>query len=326
MYWRFLEVMREMLGKLSVRNAKRQAKDYVIYFITIVMAVALLFSFNSIAVSEDIGELSSSMKHFSEAILGINVLIVLIMVWLINYTMNFMLEKRSKEFGTYQILGIEKKDISNVFTFENLMIGIVAFVVGTFLGTFMYQVFSSVIMNIFQQPYQISIEFDWRAVEITAGCFFGMFLLVLLNSRRKIKKTKVYDLLYAEKQNENNSIKTAKGNIFLFLISIVLFVGGLFVLNLDFGSGNELKGKKTMMAVGMFIVGIYLFYRSISGFIVKCYLENKTRKYQKNNMFLYRNLTSKINTMSMTLGTIALLFTVIMIGRKCGIANEWNAE
>ena len=66
-----------MLGKLSFRNAKRQAKDYVIYFITIVMAVALLFSFNSIAVSQDIAELSSTMKNFSKAIIGINLVIVL---------------------------------------------------------------------------------------------------------------------------------------------------------------------------------------------------------------------------------------------------------
>ena len=99
-----------MLGKLSVRNAKRQAKDYIIYFITVIISVALMFSFNSIAVSEDISELSTYMKDFGKAILGISVIIIFVMAWLINYTMKFMLEKRSKEFGTYQILGIEKKD------------------------------------------------------------------------------------------------------------------------------------------------------------------------------------------------------------------------
>lgn len=303
-----------MLGKLSFRNAKRQAKDYVIYFITIVMAVALLFSFNSIAVSQDIAELSSTMKNFSKAIIGINLVIVFVMVWLINYTMKFMLEKRSKEFGTYQILGIEKKDISNMFTIENLMIGLVAFVVGTCLGIFMYQVFSSIIMNIFAQPYEISIEFNWKAVEMTAGCFFGIFLLVLFNSRRKIKKTKVYDLLYADKQNENHHIKNAKGNLFLFVVSILLFVTGLWSLEQDFGNPDYMKGKNTTLAIVQFIFGIYLFYISISSFIVKFYLENKTRKYKKNHLFLYRNLTSKINTMSVTLGTIAMLFAFIMIG------------
>ena len=96
-----------MLGKLSIRNAKRQAKDYIIYFITVIISVALIFSFNSIAVSEDIKELSSVMENFSKSITGISIIVVLTIAWLINYTMKFMLEKRNKEFGTYEILGIK---------------------------------------------------------------------------------------------------------------------------------------------------------------------------------------------------------------------------
>ena len=128
-----------MLGKLSIRNAKRQAKDYFIYFITIVISVALMFSFNAIAVSEDIIDLSSMMKNFAKSISVISFIIIAVMAWLINYIMKFMLEKRSKEFGTYQILGIEKKDISNMFTLENIIIGIVAFIVGVAVGIALYQ-------------------------------------------------------------------------------------------------------------------------------------------------------------------------------------------
>ena len=130
MFWHFLEVMQEMLGKLSLRNAKRQAKDYIIYFITVIISVSLMFAFNLIASSNDIKELSSYMEEFSTAIHAISFVIVLIMAWIINYTMRFMLEKRSKEFGTYEILGIEKKSISNMFTLENIVIGVIAFIIG----------------------------------------------------------------------------------------------------------------------------------------------------------------------------------------------------
>jgi putative ABC transport system permease protein len=119
-----------MLGKLSLRNAKRQAKDYIIYFITVIISVSLMFAFNLIASSNDIKELSSYMEEFSTAIHAISFVIVLIMAWIINYTMRFMLEKRSKEFGTYEILGIEKKSISNMFTLENIVIGVIAFIIG----------------------------------------------------------------------------------------------------------------------------------------------------------------------------------------------------
>ena len=303
-----------MLGKLSFRNAKRQAKDYCIYFITVIISVALMFSFNSIATSNDISELSFYMAFFSKAISGISILIVLVMAWLINYCMRFMLEKRSKEFGTYQILGIEKKSISNIFTLENIMIGGIAFIIGIALGTFIYQILTSIIMNLFNQPYQIEISFNIKAVGMTAIYFFGIFALVLLNCRRKIKKTKVYDLLYADKKNENNIIKNAKGNIILFVVSIVLLVGAVLINNNEFSNSSNMEGRNIFIAIIMLILGIYLFYISISSFIVKRYLNNKSRKYKKDNMFLYRNLTSKINTMSLSLGTIALMFTIILIG------------
>ena len=303
-----------MLGKLSFRNAKRQAKDYVIYFITVIISVALMFSFNSIAVSEDIKELSTYMEYFSKAITGISVIIILVMAWLINYCMRFMLEKRSKEFGTYEILGIEKKSISNMFTLENLIIGVIAFVIGIIAGTFLYQIFTSIIMNLFSRAYQIEITFNLKAVGMTAIYFFGIFALVLLNCRRKIKKTKVYDLLYADKKNENNIIKNSKGNIIIFIISILLLIGALIINHKEFSNASNMTGRNLLITIIMLIAGIYLFYISLSSFIVKRYLNNKSRKYKKDNMFLYRNLTSKINTMSVSIGTIALMFTIIIIG------------
>ena len=273
-----------------------------------------MFSFNAIAVSEDIIDLSSMMKNFAKAISVISFIIIAVMAWLINYIMKFMIEKRSKEFGTYQILGIEKKDIGNMFTLENIIIGIVAFIVGVAVGIALYQVFTSIIMNIFNQPYKISIVFDIKAVGMTAVYFFGIFLLVLLNNRRKIKKTKVYDLLYADKVNENNIIKTSKGNIIMFIIAIVLLIIALISIRDNFMDGSNLSASEIMLEVILIIIGIYMFYRSISSFMVQWYLKNKSRKYKKDNMFLYRNLTSKINTMSITMATIAFLFTVILIG------------
>lgn len=317
-----------MLKKLSLRNAKRQAKDYIIYFITVIIAVALMFSFNSIAVSEDIKELSTLMKSFSNAILGISLIIVFVMAWLINYTMKFMLEKRSKEFGTYQVLGLEKKDIANMFTLENIIIGILAFIIGIFGGIFLYQILTSIIMNLFNQPYEIKIKFDMMAVGITALYFFGIFILVLLNCRRKINKTKVYDLLYAEKKNENNIIKKSRGNIIVFVISLISLILAYFITHKEFSNMSDISGMNITIAIILLIVGIYLFYISISSFIIKKYLNNKKKKYKKSNMFLYRNLTSKINTMSITMGTIALMFTIILIGGNVALLmnNMLNNE
>lgn len=317
-----------MLGKLSLRNAKRQAKDYIIYFITVVISVSLMFSFNSIANSNDISELSSYMSSFSNYITIISIIIILVMAWLINYTMKFMLEKRSKEFGTYEILGIEKKHISTIFTLENLVIGVLAFLIGIGVGTVLYQIFTSIIMELFNQPYEIKIVFSIKAVIMTAIYFFGIFVLVLLNCRRKIKKTKVYDLLYADKKNENNIIRKSKDNLVIFIFSLIFLIGALLVTDKEFKDASNMLGRNLFIAIIMLLLGVYLFYISISSFIVKRFLGNKKRKYKKDNMFLYRNLTSKINTMSFTMGTIAVMFIIILIGGNVALLmnNMLNNE
>ncbi len=109
-------------------------------------------------------------------------------------------------------------------------------------------------------------------------------------------------------------IKNAKGNVILFTLSIALLVGAILINSNEFANASNMIGRNIFIAIIMLIVGIYLFYISISSFIVKRYLNNKSRKYKKDNMFLYRSLTSKINTMSLSLGTIALMFTIILIG------------
>ena len=156
-----------------------------------------------------------------------------------------------------------------MFTLENLIIGFLAFIVGIIVGTFLYQIFTSIIMNLFNQIYEVKISFDIKAIGMTALYFFGIFLLVLLNCRRKIKKTKVYDLLYASKKNENNIVKKSKGNIFVFIASIILLISALLITYKQFSDVNQMSAKHIFIAIILLIMGIYLFYISLSSFIIK---------------------------------------------------------
>ena len=99
----------EMLGKLAVRNTKRSIKDYLIYLITVTIAFSLIFAFNLVASSEEVIELSTGMDTFKYILAFVNVVIIFVICFLINYTTKFMFEKRSKELGTYMLLGIRKK-------------------------------------------------------------------------------------------------------------------------------------------------------------------------------------------------------------------------
>ena len=196
-----------LLTKLGVRNAKRSIKDYIIYLITVTLAFSFIFAFNLISNSEDVLNLSSVMDNFKYVMYFVNAFIILVVCFLINYTTKFMFAKRSHEFGTYMVLGIKKKQISRMFTLENLLLGVLAFLVSIPIGYLLSSLFSAIIMNIFELPYQVLMDFSSSALLLTMLYFGIIYLIVLFLSRRRIKKMKVYDLLYFERQNENNIIK-----------------------------------------------------------------------------------------------------------------------
>ena len=119
-----------MFGKLAFRNVRRSARDYLVYVLTMTFIVALMFAFNSIIFSRDIQKMYE-LAGMMAAMIGIaTFFIVLIVAWLINYMVRFILEKRSREFGIYLLVVVKKKEIARLYFAENLLLGAGAFLVG----------------------------------------------------------------------------------------------------------------------------------------------------------------------------------------------------
>lgn len=119
-----------MMCKLALRNVKRMAKDYVVYFMTMAVVTALMFSFNTLLFSKDVQNLFQ-MDAMMSVMTGLaTAFIVPIIAWLINYMVRFVLEKRSREFGIYLLVGVKKKEIARLYFTENLLLGAGAFLVG----------------------------------------------------------------------------------------------------------------------------------------------------------------------------------------------------
>ena len=123
-----------MLGKLAFRNVKRSAKDYLVYLLTMTFVTALMFSFNTVLFSEQI-KTSPDSEGIMEILIGLaTFFVVLIVAWLIHYMVRFMLDKRSREFGIYLLIGMERKEIIRLYIRENLLLGFLAFGSGLVLG------------------------------------------------------------------------------------------------------------------------------------------------------------------------------------------------
>lgn len=102
-----------MLNKLALRNVLRSARDYMVYFLTMMLVTAIMFAFHSLIFSEDLRQLFE-MALLLAVLIGLaSFFVVLIVAWLINYMVRFILEKRSREFGIYLLIGMKKKRLQS---------------------------------------------------------------------------------------------------------------------------------------------------------------------------------------------------------------------
>lgn len=303
-----------MLSKLAIRNAKRCFKDYLIYLVTLIMAFALIFSFNLIIFTDDIIELSNNMESFFLMIIFISVLIVLIIGMLINYMNKFIFEKRSRELGTYLLLGIEKKSISRMFLIEQLILGFISLILAFIFGFFLSQIFIAVIMNIFELPYIIKFNITFSAIALTFVYFLLIYIIVLFKSSRRIKKMNIHDLIYFDKVNESSLFKKKIYRNILFIVSIILGIWGLIIFNKIFSIENtSFSFPDFLCSILLLIISIYGISMTLPHFLMSFILKNKRVKYKGDHLFILRNITSKINTIGITIGTITLLIALTLV-------------
>lgn len=309
-----------MLSKLALRNAKRSAKDYGIYLLTVTLIFSLLYAFNMIMYSEDIQMLNKMMTSMKYTIIMVSVLIVFVCAWMVHYMNHFMLQRRSREFGIYMTLGISNRAISKLFLRENILMGVLSFLLSLVAGTFLYQFLTLIIMNIFEANYRVKITFSYEALLLTLVYLVLIYGFSILRSKRRLRKMKIHDLLYADKKNETMKLKSTKWSVLLFLLSLLAASLGGGLLWYVFSDGDS---NITPLRLGIVfllcVFSTYGFYFSSSSILIKVFIQNKKLKYRKGLFLLIRNLSSKMNTMRITLGTLGIILTLTMTAFSVGI-------
>lgn len=301
------------LSKLSLRGAKRQAGDYLIYFVTVVMVCAMLYAFNCLVFSEEIRKLSSMTDDVVLAVIFASIAVIFIIGWLVSYTTGFMLSRRSRELGTYLLIGLENKQVARLFFLENLWVGGVALLFGIPLGNLIYQVLRAILLTMFSAPYHFRYDFSLKAIGLTLTYFAAIYFFALLRSRKRIRRMKIYDLIYFERQNEAALVKKSKTRKALFAVSIVFGIAGTLLLM----TASDLT--LGVIGAGCVIVFLYSFFTSFSSGVPAFFERKPERKYQGQNLIIFRSLTAKLASMGIVMATVSLLFTATLLTEGAGM-------
>ena len=313
-----------MYSKIALGNVKKSYKDYSIYFLTLTLAVCIFYSFNSIESQKAILELNQSESENLDMMLKIisyiSVFVSCILGCLIVYANNFLIKKRKRELGIYMTLGMGKGKISKILIIETVLVGIISLIGGILLGIVLSQglsIFTSKLFDVSMSEYKFI--FSSKAMSKTILYFGLIFILVTILNSFTISKYKIIDLLNYSKKSEDIKIKSSIIYIFIFIIAVLcLIVAYKTIIN----NGLELNYKFSLSII-LGIIGTVLVFFSLAGFGVNIIKKSKSIYFKDLNIFIVKQLNSKINTnfISMSVICLMLFITIVMLSTGLSFKN-----
>lgn len=320
-----------MLFKLSIKNMRKTIKDFAIYFLTLVLGVAIFYMFNSLDSQEAMMQVSSSTRELIKlmiTMLGfVSVFVAVILGLLIVYANNFLINRRKKEFGTYMMLGMSKGQISRILLIETIFVGIISLIVGLVIGVFASQFMSVLVGKLFAADMsKFEFVFSKDACIKTCIYFAVMYIAVMIFNTFTISRYKLINLLNASKKNKQIKIKNLWVCILVFVIGVVILGYAYYKVT---GGVNELSTADTILPIILMgIVGTILVFWSVSGFILKLVQLRKNIYLKDVNMFVLRQLHNKINTtvVSMSIICLMLFMTITILSSALSLNNTMRKD
>lgn len=324
-----------MLCKLAWGNVRRAGRDYLVYLLTLTLGVTVFYAFNTISMQVDIAGIDEEgLAQVMGSILGdLTYFLAGVMAFLMVYANNFIMKRRKKEFGLYQVLGMGRGRVATIMALETVIVSVVAFVAGIVLGVGLSQLMTFFTASLFKtQIANFHFFFSVHAFNLTLACMLVMFVLTLLLNLRAVRRTKLIELMGAERRNESIKTRNPWIAIAIFAVGVVL-VGVAYYRLLRDGfplTATDSKLQEAMNQFGittaMVTVGTFALFWGLSGMLIKLLQSLRGVYWRGLNMFTVRQLAAKVNTVCFSMGVIAMLLFLAITSVTCGmsIANVMN--
>ena len=316
-----------MLFKLSIKNIQKSIKDYAIYFLTLVLGVAIFYVFNSIESQTVMMKVSSNtleiINLMNQLLSSVSVFISFILGFLIIYASRFLIKRRNKEFGIYLTLGMSKRKISLILFFETLIIGILSLGVGLLIGFFLSELMSLLVANLFEAD-MTNFRFIFSSsAALKCLIYFGiMYLIVMIFNTISVSKCKLIDLINSSKKTEKIKLKNPILCVIIFIIACVMLIYSYYSVTHNFNSIGD--SNKIYVSIILGALSTFLIFWSLSGLILKIVMNMKGLYYKGLNSFTLRQVSSKINTtvFSSTIICLMLFITICFLSSCLSIKNS----
>jgi len=292
--------------KLAANNIKKNYKTYIPYIITCVITIAMYYIMQSLAKNDGIGSLvgDASIQYMMK--LGCRVIAIFAVIFLF-YTNSFLMKRRKKEFGVFNILGMEKKHLSRVMFYETLYIAAGSMAAGVLFGIILDKVMYLAIIKLMGSQVPLGFYIAWEAMLITAKLFGIIFLLLFIYSLFQIRLSKPIELI----KGGNVGEKEPKAKWLIALLGLICLAIGYFI---------AVTTKNPVAAILLFfvavilvIVGTYLLFTAGSIVLLKLLRTNKKYYYKANHFVSISGMIYRMKQNAVGLASICILSTMVLV-------------
>lgn len=292
--------------KMALSNIKKNGKLYIPYIITSVLTVMMFFMVNSLVNSDSVAKMEDGENIISLLNIALAVSYIFSAIFLF-YTNSFLMKRRKKEIGLYNILGMEKRHISIVMFCENVFVAIISLATGIILGIVFGKLMFLVLMKLIKSDSIPAFAVPINSIIQTVLFFLGVFIATFLYNIIKVYRTKTIELLHGGEIGE----KEPKTKLIMAILGLALVGGGYyFALTIE----SVMKAINFFFVAVLFVViGTYLLFTAGSIAFIKLLKKNKKFYYKTGHFTSVSGMLYRMKQNAVGFANICVLSTVVLI-------------
>ena len=295
-----------MYPKLAWGGIRKNKQLYLPYMLTSVGMVTMFYIVTSLADSIGDGSVRGGSTLFEILGLGSWVVAIFSAIFLF-YTSSFLMRRRQREFGLYNILGMGKRHIGVIMLFETAITAVISISVGLLLGVTLAKLAEAALSRILEMEIGYRITVSVRAILMAIPLFAVIFIVILLSTLLRVRLSSPIALLHSEHAGE----RPPRTNPIIGVLGVILLAAAYYIA---VTTENPIKALGLFfVAVIMVVIGTYALFVAGSVLLCRILQKNKSYYYKSENFISVSSMVFRMKRNGAGLASICILLTMVLV-------------
>ncbi len=292
--------------KLAWEGIRKNRRLYVPYILTGSVMVMMYYILSFLSESPEIEKMRGGSVLMTALPLGCWVIALFSLLFLF-YTNSFLIRQRYREFGLYNILGMDKKNIGRVMVWECLFVAILAIACGLIAGIAFSKMAELILLNLLDLPVTFELSIGISALYRTPMIFGAIYFLLLIHSLIRVRRSRPLELMKSSRVGERIPKRT-----WVYAAAGVIFLGIAYYLAISIE--EPLTALSAFFIAVILVIGAtYLLFMSGSVSLCRLLQKNKKYYYKPNHFISVSSMVYRMKRNGAGLASICILLTMVLV-------------